>query len=42
MIDLRSDTLTQPTEGMLDAMMGAALGDDVFGKIQLRINLRRR
>lgn len=32
MIDLRSDTVTQPTAGMLDAMMKAKLGDDVFGE----------
>jgi threonine aldolase len=32
MIDLRSDTVTQPTAGMLDAMMKARLGDDVFGE----------
>ncbi|MCC5939788.1 MAG: aminotransferase class I/II-fold pyridoxal phosphate-dependent enzyme [Lunatimonas sp.] len=31
-IDLRSDTLTQPTSGMKEAMMQAALGDDVFGE----------
>ena len=30
-IDLRSDTVTQPTEGMREAMMSAELGDDVFG-----------
>jgi len=30
-IDLRSDTVTQPTPGMLQAMMGAVVGDDVFG-----------
>lgn len=30
MIDLRSDTVTQPTEGMLQAMMQARVGDDVF------------
>ena len=29
-IDLRSDTVTRPTPGMLDAMMNAAVGDDVF------------
>jgi len=29
-IDLRSDTLTKPTPGMLDAMMSAKVGDDVF------------
>lgn len=30
-IDLRSDTVTQPTPGMLQAMMSAAVGDDVLG-----------
>lgn len=30
MIDLRSDTVTKPTEGMLQAMMQAEVGDDVF------------
>ncbi|ULC58321.1 aminotransferase class I/II-fold pyridoxal phosphate-dependent enzyme [Flaviramulus sp. BrNp1-15] len=29
-IDLRSDTVTKPTKGMLDAMMQAKVGDDVF------------
>jgi len=32
MIDLRSDTLTQPTAGMKQAMMEAPVGDDVFGE----------
>lgn len=32
MIDLRSDTVTRPTSGMLDAMMHAEVGDDVFGE----------
>ena len=31
MIDLRSDTVTQPTAAMREAMMAADLGDDVFG-----------
>ncbi|WP_341908671.1 low-specificity L-threonine aldolase [Polaromonas sp. YR568] len=31
MIDLRSDTVTQPTAAMRDAMAAAPLGDDVFG-----------
>jgi threonine aldolase len=31
-IDLRSDTVTRPTEGMRRAMMDAPLGDDVFGE----------
>ncbi|MCS6820109.1 MAG: beta-eliminating lyase-related protein, partial [Chitinophagales bacterium] len=30
MIDLRSDTLTKPTPGMLKAMLEADAGDDVF------------
>jgi threonine aldolase len=32
MIDFRSDTVTRPTPGMLDAMMSAPVGDDVFGE----------
>ena len=31
LIDLRSDTVTQPTPAMREAMMAAPLGDDVFG-----------
>ena len=31
MIDLRSDTVTQPTEDMRKAMMAAPVGDDVLG-----------
>jgi len=31
-IDLRSDTVTKPTQGMLDAMINAHVGDDVFGE----------
>lgn len=31
-IDFRSDTVTKPTPGMLDAMMTAKVGDDVFGE----------
>jgi threonine aldolase len=30
MIDLRSDTVTKPTPGMLEAMLRAEVGDDVF------------
>jgi threonine aldolase len=30
-IDFRSDTITQPTAAMRDAMAGAEVGDDVFG-----------
>ncbi|WP_304517486.1 threonine aldolase family protein [Cecembia rubra] len=31
-IDLRSDTVTKPTKGMLEAMWSAQVGDDVFGE----------
>jgi len=31
-IDLRSDTITQPTEAMRKAMSSAPVGDDVFGE----------
>jgi hypothetical protein len=31
-IDLRSDTVTLPTDEMLDAIRHAELGDDVFGE----------
>src|SRR5258706_10126394 len=31
LIDLRSDTVPRPAQGMLEAMMKAEVGDDVFG-----------
>jgi len=31
-VDLRSDTVTKPTPGMMEAMMNAKVGDDVFGE----------
>lgn len=31
-IDLRSDTVTQPSLGMREAMARAPLGDDVYGE----------
>ncbi|TAL60484.1 MAG: aminotransferase class I/II-fold pyridoxal phosphate-dependent enzyme [Bacteroidetes bacterium] len=31
-IDLRSDTVTHPSKGMLDAILTASVGDDVFGE----------
>lgn len=37
-VDLISDTVTKPTKGMLDAMMNAQVGDDVF-KSDPTINL---
>jgi threonine aldolase len=32
MIDLRSDTVTRPSQAMRDAMAGATVGDDVYGE----------
>ncbi|MEX0894983.1 MAG: GntG family PLP-dependent aldolase [Balneolaceae bacterium] len=32
MVDLRSDTVTKPTKGMLDAMVCTEVGDDVFAE----------
>ena len=32
MIDLRSDTVTKPSSEMLEFMMKASVGDDVFGE----------
>ncbi|WP_407296658.1 low-specificity L-threonine aldolase [Stutzerimonas zhaodongensis] len=32
LIDLRSDTVTQPTPGMREAMLTAVTGDDVYGE----------
>src|SRR3954465_4362057 len=31
-IDLRSDTVTRPSKAMLDAMVNAEVGDDVFSE----------
>lgn len=42
MIDLRSDTVTKPTPGMLAAMSSAAVGDDVFGEDPTINELERR
>ena len=41
-IDLRSDTLTQPTEAMRAAMAGAEVGDDVYGEDPTVIALEER
>lgn len=41
-LDLRSDTLTQPTPGMKEAMMMAKLGDDVFGEDPTVIQLENK
>jgi threonine aldolase len=39
-IDLRSDTATRPTAGMMQAMMQANVGDDVFGEDPTVIELQ--
>jgi len=41
-IDLRSDTVTQPTEGMREAMAKAVLGDDVLGDDPTVIELQEK
>ncbi len=41
-IDLRSDTVTKPTEGMLDAMFSAKVGDDVYKEDPTVNELERR
>jgi threonine aldolase len=41
-IDLRSDTVSRPTKGMLDAMLSAKVGDDVFGDDPTVIELERK
>ena len=42
LIDLRSDTVTQPTPAMREAMMRAPVGDDVFGDDPTVIALEAR
>ena len=42
MIDLRSDTVTQPDARMRAAMVDAAMGDDVFGEDPTAIELQHR
>ena len=41
-IDLRSDTVTKPTKGMLDAMFSAQVGDDVFNEDPTILALEER
>jgi len=41
-VDLRSDTVTQPTPGMREAMARAAVGDDVLGDDPTVIELQSR
>ncbi|AZQ44518.1 threonine aldolase family protein [Nonlabens ponticola] len=42
MIDLRSDTVTKPSKGMLDAMFNAEVGDDVYKEDPTVNELERR
>ncbi|GAB5521832.1 MAG: GntG family PLP-dependent aldolase [Rhodothermales bacterium] len=42
MYDLRSDTVTRPTEGMRKAMYEAEVGDDVFGEDPTVLRLQAR
>ena len=41
-VDLRSDTITQPTPGMREAMASALVGDDVLGDDPTVIELQNR
>ncbi len=41
-VDLRSDTVTKPTPGMMEAMMSAKVGDDVFGEDETINELERK
>jgi threonine aldolase len=42
LIDLRSDTLTRPTDGMRAAMAAAEVGDDVYGEDPTVLALQER
>jgi len=42
MIDLRSDTVTRPSRGMLEAMFSAQVGDDVLGDDPTVIELEHK
>jgi threonine aldolase len=41
-VDLRSDTVTKPTKGMLEAMWSAQVGDDVYGEDETVNALERK
>jgi threonine aldolase len=41
-VDLRSDTVTKPTPAMLDAMMAAKVGDDVFEEDETILQLENK
>ncbi len=42
LIDIRSDTVTKPTKAMLEAIMNAKVGDDVFGEDPTVNELQRK
>jgi len=42
MIDIRSDTVTRPSKGMMDSILSAELGDDVFGEDPTVNELQKR
>ena len=42
MIDLRSDTVTKPSKEMLNAMLNAEIGDDVFKEDPTVIHLEEK
>src|SRR3954452_22444025 len=42
MIDLRSDTVTRPSDGMRRAMASAEVGDDVYGEDPSALRLQER
>lgn len=41
-IDLRSDTVTKPSPEMLNAMLGARVGDDVFNEDETVVELEKK
>ncbi|MFN7013298.1 MAG: threonine aldolase family protein [Bacteroidia bacterium] len=41
-VDLRSDTVTKPTPAMLEAMMAAKVGDDVFEEDETVLQLEKK
>ena len=42
LIDLRSDTVSKPTKEMLKCILGAKVGDDVFGDDDLTSRLQHQ
>lgn len=41
-VDLRSDTISKPTQQMREAMYSAIVGDDVYGEDPTVVELERR